>query len=167
MLEIAWLTDSDRAVLRRFWNAHWGGDFQVAHGQIFRLDDLDGFSARENGEWLGLVNFYIEADLCEVILLDSLRPGQGIGTALLHAVEAAARQSGCGRLKLTTTNDNTLALRFYQKYGFELVALRPGAVEAARQLKPSIPEFGLDDIPIRDEIDLELRLTPPDPDLCT
>ena len=49
MLEIARLTDSDRAVLRRFWNAHWGGDFQVVHGKIFRLDDLDGFSAREDG----------------------------------------------------------------------------------------------------------------------
>ena len=167
MLEMARLTGSDRAVLRRFWNAHWGGDFQVVHGQIFRLDDLDGFSARQNGEWLGLVNYYMEADFCEVILLDSLRPGQGIGSALMQAVEETARQSGCRAVRLTTTNDNTLALRFYQKRDYVLTALRPGAVIASRDLKPSIPEFGLDDIPIRDEIDLELRLTPPNPDLCT
>ena len=158
MLEITRQTDSDRAVLRRYWNAYWGADFMVVHDRIFRLDDLDGFSAREDGEWLGLVNFYMEADFCEVILLDSLRPGQGIGTALMRIVEQTARQAGCRSLKLTTTNDNTLALRFYQKLGVHLVALRPGAVNAARRLKPSIPELGLDDIPMRDEIDLELPL---------
>ena len=166
MLEIARLTDSDRAVLRRFWNAQWGGDFQVVHGRVFRLDDLDGFTARESGEWLGLVNFYIEEDFCEVILLDSLRPGQGVGTALLRAVEQTALQAGCQAIKLTTTNDNTLALRFYQRLGYQLTALRPGAVKASRRIKPSIPELGLDDIPIRDEIDLELPLAPPNPDLC-
>ena len=85
----------------------------------------------------------------------------------MQAVEQTARRASCLTLKLTTTNDNTLALRFYQRLGFHLVALRPAAVIDARRMKPSIPELGLDDIPIRDEIDLELPLDPPDPDLCS
>jgi GNAT superfamily N-acetyltransferase len=62
------------------------------------------------------------------------------------------------RLRLTTTNDNLDALRFYQRRGFRLVALRPGAVDAARALKPEIPVTGAHGIPLRDELDLERAL---------
>ena len=81
----------------------------------------------------------------------------GIGTALLEAVKAVARQSQCRRVWLITTNDNLNALRFYQKRGFALVKIQRNAVEVARQLKP-IPLIGANGIPIRDEIELELRL---------
>jgi hypothetical protein len=38
---------------------------------------------------------------------------------------------------LATTNDNLEALRFYQRRGFVLSALRPGAVDdSRRRLKP-------------------------------
>jgi len=58
-----------------------------------------------------------------------------------------------------TTNDNLRALGFYQRRGFRLASLRPGAVdEARRTLKPEIPEIGDDGIPIRDELDLEMDL---------
>ena len=60
-----------------------------------------------------------------------------------------------------TTNDNLAALRFYQRAGFRLLELRPGAVDEARAvLKPSIPETGNDGIPLRDEIDLVRELGP-------
>jgi ribosomal protein S18 acetylase RimI-like enzyme len=167
MFAIVRLEESDRPALRKFWAAHWGEDFMVAHGRIFRPDNLDGFIALDGREWVGLVTFYFEASFCEVLSLDSLRPGTGIGTALIKAAEKAARQAGCHTLKLITTNDNTPALRLYQKLGFELVALRRQAVNESRKVKPSIPEFGLDGIPIRDEIELELRLAHPNPEPCT
>ena len=47
------------------------------------------------------------------------------------------------------------ALRFYQRRGFRLVGLRPGALAASRAVKPEIPETGAYGIPLRDEIDLE------------
>ena len=94
----------------------------------------------------------------EVVTLDSLRPGRGIGTALIEAVKSAASAAGCRRLWLITTNDNLHALGFYQKRGFRLVAVHPGAVDAARRLKPEIPLNGNDGIPIRDEIELEIVL---------
>jgi len=50
------------------------------------------------------------------------------------------------------------AVRFYQKRGFELVAVHRNAVEEFRKLKPKIPRFRINGIPIRDEIEMELIL---------
>ena len=49
---------------------------------------------------------------CEVVTLNSLQPGRGVGTALLDAVAQAATAAGCERLWLVTTNDNLAALCF-------------------------------------------------------
>ena len=133
----------------------------VVRGRVYIIDQLDGFIAIEDDSWLGLVTFIVEDSQCEIMSLDSLREGIGIGTALIKEVEKEVRQLGCTRLRLVTTNDNTHALRFYQKYGFELTALRPRAVDESRKLKPSIPPTGDDGIPIRDELELELRLDRP------
>lgn len=78
----------------------------------------------------------------------------------------SARDSGCSRLLVTTTNDNVDALRFYQRRGFRFVALRVDAVsETRRTLKPKIPLLGDHDIPLRDELELELALAlSPSPD---
>ena len=56
------------------------------------------------------------------------------------------------------TNDNVDALRFYQRRGFRLAELRPGAVDRSRQEKPQIPRTGDYGIPLHDEIDLTLRV---------
>jgi ribosomal protein S18 acetylase RimI-like enzyme len=66
--------------------------------------------------------------------------------------------AGQGRLWLVTTNDNLDALRFYQRRGLTLVALRPGAVAVGRKLKSSIPAVGAYGIPLRDELEFELPL---------
>jgi hypothetical protein len=50
------------------------------------------------------------------------------------------------------------ALRFYQRRGFRLVALHPGALERSRELKPEIPETGLHGIPLSDELVLAREL---------
>ena len=45
--------------------------------------------------------------------------------------------------------------RFYQSRGFRLFALRAGAIDAARALKPEIAPTGNYDLPIRDELELQ------------
>ncbi len=52
---------------------------------------------------------------------------------LIEAVRAEAKRLGCHQVTLTTTNDNIGALRFYQRRGFRLAAIRPGAVDRARR----------------------------------
>ena len=45
---------------------------------------------------------------------------QGLGTALLAAAEAWARQRGCRHVKIETQNINVSACRFYASQGYEL-----------------------------------------------
>ncbi|HRJ15429.1 MAG TPA: GNAT family N-acetyltransferase, partial [Saprospiraceae bacterium] len=69
-----------------------------------------------------------------------------------------AKNCQCSRVWLVTTNDNIRAIRFYQKRGFDLVALHRNALEAARLLKPEIPMTGQDGIPIRHELEFCITL---------
>ncbi|HEY1180093.1 MAG TPA: phosphoribosyltransferase family protein, partial [Phytomonospora sp.] len=56
------------------------------------------------------------------------------------------------------TNNNSNALRFYQRNGLHLVAVRTGAVAASRKVKPGIPHTDADGHAISDELVLETRL---------
>ena len=150
---------SDREKVARMVAEAWGAAIVVVHGVVFRPETLPGFVAvDEQGEWLGLLTYQLAEGDCEIVTLESLVPGRGIGTQLIEAVKGVA--AGCYRLWLITTNDNLNALAFYQKRGFHLCALYPGAVDRSRQLKPQISSLGNNNIPIHDEIELELILTP-------
>ena len=150
---------SDRNKVRDLILRRWGSDAVVALDKVYRPAELPGFVAEESTNCVGLLTYHTVDDACEIVSLDSLRPGIGIGTALLDAVVKAARAERCRRVCLVTTNDNLDALGFYQKRGFELVAVHRRSVERARALKPAIPLVGQGGIPIRDAIELELLLT--------
>ncbi len=151
------LTEHDGDKVAQLITERWDSNIIVSRGVIHRSDKLPGFAAVDGqGAWIGLITYHIQGEACEIVTLDSLRPASGIGTALIEAVKAAARQAGCKRVWLVTTNDNLYALRFYQKRGFTLVALHSNAIEQSRKLKPQIPLTGNDGIPIRDEIELAL-----------
>jgi GNAT superfamily N-acetyltransferase len=146
---------ADLPRLCQFWVEHWGGEEMIVHDQIFRPAQLAGFVTED---WTGVVTYIITGDQCEIISLDSLREGRGIGTSLINAVMKEAQDRSCRRLFLNTTNDNLHALGFYQKRGFELVAIRSGVLNEYRKIKPSIPSVGLNGIALRDEIELEMLL---------
>ena len=135
-----------------------GGEVVVTGGKARDASLLEGFVAEADGEPVGLATYETRGAECELVTLDSVREGIGAGSALLAAVANAAWKQGCRKLSVVTTNDNVRALGFYQRRGFVLVALRTRAVEKSRRLKPEIPELGLFDIPIRDELELALDL---------
>ena len=151
-------TRDDRAEIDALILREWGSNVMVANGESFVPADHPGFLAVRGDAIIGLVTYRLLSDSCEVLVLNSLEPGVGIGRALLDAVATAARESGKARLTVVTTNDNLPALRLYQRYGMRMATLRSGAVERSRAIKPGIPATGVDGIPIRDEIELELRL---------
>jgi len=157
-MNIRLLTANDLPRLRKFWRENWGDEFVVAHGVIYHPDTLDGFVAFDGDEWIGEVTYTFSDDECEIVSLDSLREGQGIGTKLINAVVDESKKRNCKRVFLITTNDNLHALGFYQKRGFELVAVHRGAVNESRKIKPGIPLIGMNNIPLRDEIELEMNL---------
>lgn len=152
------LMPEDLPRVRALWRERWGDEFVVAHGVTYRPDGLDGFVIEDGEEWIGLVTLAFTNDECEIVTIDSLREGAGIGTRLIEKAAEAARAHDCRRLYLITTNDNLRALGFYQKRGFVLAALHRGAIDEARKLKPSIPLTGENGIPLRDEIELEMSL---------
>lgn len=157
-MDIRRLTSEDLPHLRQFWKENWGDEFVVAHGVIYHPDGLDGFVALEGGEWVGEITYAFSGSECEIVSLDSLREGKGIGTKLINAVVEVAREQHCKRLFLVTTNDNLHALGFYQRRGFELARIHRAAMNVTRKLKPSIPLIGMNNIPLRDEIELEMNL---------
>jgi ADP-ribose pyrophosphatase len=155
------LTASDLPWARRFLGEHWGIPV-ITRGVAYDPTEFPGFIAKDRqGLPQGLVTYRVEAEECEILSLDSLRSGYGIG--LLDAVKQAAQQAGCWRLWLITTNDNLAAIGFYQKVGFQIAAVHTNALAASRRLKPSIPLTGESGLPIRDEIEFEMILREPAP----
>jgi GNAT superfamily N-acetyltransferase len=136
----------------------WGSRIVVAHGDSYDAASLPALVA---GQREGLASYRIDGDQAELITLDARTPGQGTGTALITALVERLEERGVRELCVTTTNDNLRALRFYQRCGFRISGVRCGAVNDARRQKPSIPELGQHGIPIRDEIELRLRLESP------
>jgi ribosomal protein S18 acetylase RimI-like enzyme len=156
MPELRRLTQDDLPRLRQFWIEHWGGEEMITRGTIYRPEQLEGFVVEDGEEWIGLLTFIIKDGECEVTSLDSLHEGQGIGSKLIDQAIGEAQARGCKRLFLITTNDNLNALGFYQKRGFEIAAIYRGAVNESRKIKPGIPLVGYNNIPLRDEIELEM-----------
>jgi ribosomal protein S18 acetylase RimI-like enzyme len=154
------IRDADRTWIRRFVRERWSDEIVVAHGIVYRPHELPGLVVTDAGEPVGLLTYTIDGDACEVVTIDAVIEGSGIGSLLIGSVEDVARAAGCSRLWLVTTNDNDRALGFYRTHGFEVVAVREGAVDASRKLKPSIPLVNGAGVPIRDEIELERRLSP-------
>jgi len=156
--EVRELNASDHHWVERLLRQLWHSTRIVSRGRIHHADQLPGFIALREDKRLGLVTYYLTNNECEIVTLNSLVEGIGIGSALVAAVRNAALFSKCRRLWLVTTNDNMAALDFYQKRGFSLVAVHRNSLEQSRRLKPEIPIVGIDGIPLRDEIELELSL---------
>ncbi len=148
----------DIEMVTRYLHQHWGSHLIVTRGKIHDAGKLPGFVAISGKEIVGLITFNIDADQCEIVTLNSSIQGIGIGTALLKAAQKVALKQNCTRLWLITTNDNLPALRFYQRRGFKVIAIHPGAIIESRKLKPEIPFFGIDGISIEDEIELDFEL---------
>jgi GNAT superfamily N-acetyltransferase len=157
-VEIAELSPDFRVWAADLIRDHWGAIEMVTRGKIHNTVKLPGFVAVSDGEPVGLATFDIDNDQCELVSLNSLMEGIGIGTALLDSVATEARRRGCTRLWLITTNDNLDAVHFYQKRGFHLAAIHRDALEETRRLKPELPLTGIDGIPLRDEIEMDLVL---------
>ncbi|KAL3947053.1 GNAT family N-acetyltransferase [Lactobacillus hilgardii] len=136
----------------------WGTTNMVVSTGQYDIKDLKGFIAMENDQIIGLLSYELKADYLEIISIDSLRTGIGIGSQLLNMVEELAYEKRLNKLGVITTNDNLNALGFYQKRGFRLTEVIPDAVRLARKIKPEIPLKADNGIPIVDELKLVKQL---------
>jgi len=139
-----------------FLSERWVDSKMVVNGELIDLTTVNALIA---GAQCGLATYRKSRKEADLLSLDAVNPGQGVGTALLNALSQRLASERVQQLCVTTTNDNLGALSFYQRRGFRLIRLRPDAVTKARALKPSIPLISAQKIPIRDEIDLVLALS--------
>jgi GNAT superfamily N-acetyltransferase len=156
-LHVRALRDEEREWAAGIVSESWD-ETVVSGGREHRPGRLPALVAEADGERAGLATYLIEDGDCELVTLDALTVGGGIGAALVEALADTARAAGCTRLHLVTTNDNLPALRLYQRHGFVLAAVRLDGVAVSRRRKPQIPATGYAGIPIRDELVLERAL---------
>jgi GNAT superfamily N-acetyltransferase len=137
----------------------WGGIHVAVHRELYDLREMPCFIAvSDEKELLGYC-YYRSADYaCEIMAIESVKQNIGVGSALIKAVQEKAKDEGCERVYLQTTNDNAHAFRFYQRRGFSISAFRFNELDYSRKLKPTIPLLGEDDIPLLHEIEFELAL---------
>ena len=91
---------ADRPAVRAFLAEH-------GHARAARLgelvDPLDYpalISEAEDGRLLGVLTYIVDRDQCEILTLHTAEQWQGVGTALVEAVERLATRQGCRRLWL-------------------------------------------------------------------
>lgn len=136
----------------------WGSTTIISRGGVHDAAALDALACQDADRRVGVATYALSDRECELVTLDAFMADHGIGTMLLEAVVEIARERGCDRLWLITSNDNLRALRFYQRRGLRLIAVHRNAIDEARRLKAEISQIGDHGIPIHDELELELRL---------
>ena len=158
MIRVRPIESADRPwVVRRLGDA-FGGVGVARKGVLVDASVLPGFAATDGGRPVGLLTYDVAHGECEVVAILSTEQGLGIGRALMDAARDHAVAAGCHRLWLITTNDNTRALRFYQRWGMDLCAFYRHGARRSREAKPSLPRLGADGIPIEHELEFELDL---------
>jgi ribosomal protein S18 acetylase RimI-like enzyme len=149
------ITNETRELVNKFFMENCFSTDMSIRGEIIDGTKLEGFLLQEDNKIIGLVTYTFFGDICEIVSLDSKKENIGIGSALVKEVEKVARDNDYKKIRLITTNDNMRALQFYQKRGYCLTKLYPNAMDEVRRVKPNVPELGDNDIPLRDEIELE------------
>lgn len=154
------IQDIDREELAIFMEKHWHSRMVMSKGKSFYPHQEHGFIERQDGKIVGVLTYHIENYEMEILTLNSLLEGRGIGSSMMLDTIEKARSLEVNRICLTTTNDHLRAIGFYQRLGFRMVSINLGVVDEARKMKPEIPEMGERGIPIHDEIVMELIIQP-------
>lgn len=130
MIEIAPLAPGDRAeweVLARGYKAFYRTEhpderYDETWRQLMAGEAIHGLGARLGGRLIGIAHYLFHAqtwsaDVCylqDLFTAEAAR-GQGVATALIGAVAAAARGHGAGKLYWLTKKDNVRARALYER----------------------------------------------------
>lgn len=113
-------TPADRPAIEEICDRALGEVEVDLFGRTFDVLKGINFIAEANGELAGLLSLATyKGDLVTVLL--SVYPdyqGQGVGSALLKAADAYAREHGIVAINVGISNDDISLLYFYQRHGF-------------------------------------------------
>jgi ribosomal protein S18 acetylase RimI-like enzyme len=150
-------TGDDREIVMALFQRDFGRSAIVAFGEVMTLDNQPSIVAEMKGEMAGALAYRLLDGALQILALatDPMWQRSGVGSYLIAEVELIARGKNLGRIVFCTTNDNLPSLYFYQRRGYRIVEIVPGAV--LRHAKsPGLTGFA--GIPVRDEIRLEKNL---------
>lgn len=148
----------DESLIIKLMDEHWGGEPLVVNCKKYYPSMMHGILAFDGQDCQGLLTYNKTDQVYEIIVLHALYQFRGIGTLLLNKFIKLVKSEGGNKIVVMTTNDNIDALRFYQRRGFTLSALRLNVLSQARKIKATIPEVGDYGILLKDEILLELSV---------
>src|SRR5690349_18828177 len=101
MIEVRPLDENERDWASAFLLERWSG-VVARRGEVVDPTGLPGFVALSDGTQVGLATYAVRGGECELVTIDSLHEGIGVGRALLDAVRDAAVAAECSRLWLVT-----------------------------------------------------------------
>ncbi|WP_232697695.1 GNAT family N-acetyltransferase [Brevibacillus daliensis] len=149
----------DKPTLTELIIKNWGSSQMVSRGHIHQIDQLPGYicTLKDTRDIIGLLTYQIKDEQMEIVSLDSLKEGKGIGSNLVRLAIKKAKELDLKRIWLITSNDNWHAMSFYRKLGFTMTAVYPNAITEARKIKPEIPLINEENgIAITDEVEFSL-----------
>jgi ribosomal protein S18 acetylase RimI-like enzyme len=149
-------TPADRPRIAELAETFWGEVEVECFDRSYQVDALPATVACDGDEIVGVLSYACEGDAVNLVTLSVLPRWQGRGAArgLIAAVTEAARAEGAVRLIVATTNDDLPALGLYQRLGFVITGVLVGRLlEHHGEVEP-----GFGGIPVRDEVQMELRL---------
>lgn len=150
--------ESDSQWIKTLLEKEWGSIFIVSRGQKYNALKSPGIVALLNNKPVGFLTYHPEGEKFEILTLNSMMKGKGVGTGLINEIIKLAKNEIVKSIWMITTNDNKKALEFYMNRGFTIKAIHKNAIAESRKIKPEIPLFGENGIPISDEIELELSI---------
>ena len=159
--------EHDRVALLNVSRTFFGSTHLHAFGGVFPLAKCPFLVVEFDRERAGFLSYalHFPADDEAAVILMVVLPrfqGRGVGRALQGALDAVCRPQGIRRIHIATTNDNIPGLYFYQRLGYRLHSLAPGAAAAALAEHGETGQLGFGGIPIHDELHLvkEIGRTP-------
>lgn len=152
------INKQNRQQVTNFIAERWLSTDMIIRGTRIDMTKVDGIGVWDKARLVGLLTYTIRGETCEIISLDSLTAGKGIGTNLINQSIQIANKNKCRKIIVVTTNDNIEAIRFYQKRGFDMARFYANALDVSRMMKPEIPLKGENGIPMRHEIEFEMNL---------
>ena len=149
------LAEDSRAI-REMALLYWGETEVACFGRTYDVTVLPAFVAGSESAVAGFLTYALEASQMVIVMLNVHPESQGrtVARSLLALAEDKARVSGLGKMVVATTNDDLPAQYLYQRWGFVVQEVVPGAVLAHHGHEV----LGFARIPVRDEFRLEKRL---------
>jgi ribosomal protein S18 acetylase RimI-like enzyme len=149
-------TPADRPRITELARHFWGELRVKSFGRSYQVDALPAYVACDEDEIVGIASYAREGDATNLVMLCVLPRWQGRGAArnLIAAIVNLTRAENASRVIVSTSNDDLPALGLYQRLRFTITGILVGKILEHH----GGVEHGFAGIPVRDEIQLELRL---------